>query len=87
MHLPFENKCFDERGTNHEKSGALFFCVWNGKADCGGDREVDRDHYNELARLAKKEHYEDRRPEIKSDIDISGYGNIFIGERGIIRTS
>lgn len=41
--------------------------------------DADRDHYNELARLAKKEHDEDRRPEIKSDIDISGYDNIFIG--------
>ncbi|MBR0417822.1 MAG: NAD(P)H-dependent oxidoreductase [Erysipelotrichaceae bacterium] len=41
--------------------------------------DSDRDHYNELAAYAKKEHDEDRRPEIKNDINIEDYGNIFIG--------
>lgn len=41
--------------------------------------DSDRSHYNALARLAKKEHDEERRPQIKNEIDISGYDNIFIG--------
>ena len=39
----------------------------------------NRDHYNELAAYAKKEHDEDMRPEIKNDINIDDYDNIFIG--------
>ena len=41
--------------------------------------DSNRDHYNQLAAYAKKEHDEDMRPEIKNDINISGYDNIFIG--------
>ena len=41
--------------------------------------DSNRDHYNQLTAYAKKEHDEDMRPEIKNDIDISGYDNIFIG--------
>ena len=41
--------------------------------------DSDRDHYSELAAYAKKEHDEDRRPEIKNDINIEDYDNIFIG--------
>jgi len=41
--------------------------------------DSDRDHYNQLAAYAKKEHDEDMRPAIRNDIDISGYNNIFIG--------
>ena len=32
--------------------------------------DSNRDHYNALARLAKKEHDEDKRPAIKNEIDI-----------------
>ena len=32
--------------------------------------DSDRNHYNALARLAKKEHDEDMRPEIKNEINI-----------------
>ena len=39
----------------------------------------NREHYNSLARLAKKEHDEDKRPEIKNDIPISEYDEIFLG--------
>lgn len=39
----------------------------------------DRNHYNALAARAKKEHDENRRPEIKNKIDLDGYDNIFIG--------
>ena len=39
----------------------------------------DRNHYNSLARLAKQEHDENRRPAIKNEIDIDSYDNIFIG--------
>lgn len=39
----------------------------------------DREHYNMLAALAKKEHDEDMRPPIKNEINITGYDNIFIG--------
>ena len=41
--------------------------------------DSNRDHYNELAAYAKKEHDEDIRPEIKNDINIDDYDNIFIG--------
>ena len=49
--------------------------------------DSDRDHYNALARYAKKEHDEDMRPEIKNEIDIASYDTIYIGERVIIGTS
>ena len=41
--------------------------------------DSNRDHYNALARLAKKEHDEDQRPAIKNEIDIEGYDRIYIG--------
>lgn len=41
--------------------------------------DSNRDHYNALARLAKQEHDEDRRPEIAEPIDVSGYERIFLG--------
>ena len=41
--------------------------------------DSDRDHYNALARLAKKEHDKDERPQIKNDIDIDAYDRIYIG--------
>ena len=41
--------------------------------------DSDREHYNALARLAKKEHDEDARPAIRNEIDIAPYDNIFIG--------
>ena len=41
--------------------------------------DSDRNHYNALARFAKKEHDENMRPPIKNEINIDGYDNIFIG--------
>ena len=41
--------------------------------------DSNRDHYNTLSALAKKEHDENQRPVIKNEIDIAGYENIFIG--------
>ena len=41
--------------------------------------DSNRDHYNALARLAKKEHDEDQRPAIKNEIDIAAYDRIYIG--------
>ena len=41
--------------------------------------DSNRDHYNALARLAKKEHDEDQRPAIKNEIDIASYERIYIG--------
>lgn len=41
--------------------------------------DSNRDHYKDLAKHAKKEHDEDRRPAIKNEIDIENYDNIFIG--------
>ena len=41
--------------------------------------DSNRNHYNSLARYAKKEHDEDMRPTIKNEIDVDGYDNIFIG--------
>lgn len=39
----------------------------------------DRAHYNALARLAKREHDEDRRPAIKNRIVLDGYDTVYIG--------
>lgn len=41
--------------------------------------DKNRDHYDELAAYAKKEHDEDQRPAIKNAIDLSGYDTVFIG--------
>lgn len=41
--------------------------------------DSNRDHYNALARLAKREHDEDARPAIRNDIPIQDYDRIFIG--------
>ncbi len=41
--------------------------------------DSDREHYDTLARLAKKEHDEDQRPAIKNEIDIASYDRIYIG--------
>ena len=41
--------------------------------------DSNRDHYNALARLAKKEHDEDMRPEIANEINIEEYDRIYIG--------
>ena len=41
--------------------------------------DSDRDHYNALARLAKKEHDEDMRPEIRNEIPVADYDRIYIG--------
>ncbi len=41
--------------------------------------DSNRDHYNALASLAKKEHDENQRPKIANEIDFDGYDNIFIG--------
>ena len=41
--------------------------------------DSNRDHYNALARLAKKEHDEDQRPAIKNEINIDGYDRIYVG--------
>ncbi len=41
--------------------------------------DSDRNHYNSLARLAKREHDENLRPEIKNDMPIKDYDTIFIG--------
>ena len=41
--------------------------------------DSNRDHYDALARLAKREHDEDQRPEIKNEIDIASYDRIYIG--------
>lgn len=41
--------------------------------------DSNRDHYNALARLAKKEHDEDMRPAIKNTFNIQNYDRIFIG--------
>ena len=41
--------------------------------------DSNRDHYNALARLAKLEHDEDRRPAIAEPIDVSGYDRVFLG--------
>ena len=41
--------------------------------------DSDRNHYNALARLAKKEHDEDRRPAIKGALPIADYDRIYLG--------
>ena len=41
--------------------------------------DSNRDHYNELAAYAKKEHDEDMRPAIKNEININDYDTVFIG--------
>lgn len=41
--------------------------------------DSNRDHYNALTRLAKKEHDEDQRPAIKNRIDITAYDRIYLG--------
>lgn len=41
--------------------------------------DSDRNHYNALARLSKKEHDSDVRPAIKNPIHIDDYDTIFIG--------
>ena len=41
--------------------------------------DSNRDHYNALAKLAKKEHDEDQRPEIKSEIPVGEYDTFYIG--------
>lgn len=41
--------------------------------------DSDRSHYDELARLAKREHGSDARPAIKNRIDITDYDTIFVG--------
>ena len=39
----------------------------------------DRNHYNALAKLAKKEHDEDQRPAIKNAIPVGEYDTIYLG--------
>jgi flavodoxin len=41
--------------------------------------DSNREHYNALAALAKKEHDENQRPRIKNEINLDSYDNIFIG--------
>lgn len=41
--------------------------------------DSNRDHYNALARRAKKEHDDDVRPAIRNPISIDDYDTIFIG--------
>lgn len=41
--------------------------------------DSDRNHYNALARLAKKEHDADMRPAIKGTIPIADYDTIYLG--------
>lgn len=41
--------------------------------------DSNRDHYNALARRAKKEHDDDVRPAIRNPINIDDYDTIFIG--------
>lgn len=41
--------------------------------------DSNRAHYNNLAKLAKKEHDEDQRPAIKNAIPIGDYDTIYLG--------
>ena len=41
--------------------------------------DKNRDHYDALAALAKREHDENARPAIKNAIDLSPYDTVFIG--------
>lgn len=39
----------------------------------------DRDHYDDLAAYAKREHDEDMRPAIANNIDLTAYSTVFVG--------
>ena len=41
--------------------------------------DSNRDHYNDLAAYAKREHDEDMRPAIRNIIPVEDYDNIFLG--------
>ena len=41
--------------------------------------DSNRDHYNALAKLAKKEHDEDKRPAIRNPIPVGDYDTFYIG--------
>ncbi|MBQ9060835.1 MAG: NAD(P)H-dependent oxidoreductase [Firmicutes bacterium] len=41
--------------------------------------DSDRDHYDALARLARREHDENMRPAIRNAIDVADYDRIYIG--------
>ena len=41
--------------------------------------DSSREHYNALAKLAKKEHDEDQRPAIKNAIPVGEYDTIYLG--------
>ena len=41
--------------------------------------DSNRDHYNALAKLAKKEHDEDQRPAIRNPIPVGEYDTFYIG--------
>ncbi len=41
--------------------------------------DSNRAHYNDLAKLAKKEHDEDQRPVIQNAIPVGAYDTIFLG--------
>ena len=41
--------------------------------------DSNRDHYDDLAKYAKKEHDENMRPEIKNDLHVNDYDIIYIG--------
>ena len=41
--------------------------------------DSDRNHYNALAKLAKKEHDEDQRPAIRNTIPVEEYDTIYLG--------
>lgn len=41
--------------------------------------DSNREHYNQLAALTKKEHDEDKRPAIKNKLPVDDYDTIFIG--------
>ncbi|MBQ9016000.1 MAG: NAD(P)H-dependent oxidoreductase [Firmicutes bacterium] len=41
--------------------------------------DSNREHYDALARLAKREHDENQRPAIRNDIDIDAYDRIYVG--------
>ena len=41
--------------------------------------DFNRGHYNQLAALAKKEHDQDMRPEIRNDIPVADHDIIFLG--------
>lgn len=41
--------------------------------------DSNREHYDELARLAKREHDSSARPRIKNNVDVSDYDTIYLG--------